>query len=256
MLGARFRGLLQYRAAAWAGVGTQLFFGLVRCMVFDAFYRSSAGAAPLSREQAISYIWLGQATFALVLFGIDNDVREMVRTGSVAYELCRPVDFFGFWYARAVASRAAPLLLRAWPQLLIAPLLGLQAPDSLAGGLAWLAATAGALALSAAWATLLTTALLWTTSGEGVVRIAYALPWLFSGIVVPLPLWPDWLQPICRWQPFAGVLDLPFRLYLGHLPPVAVWGVLALQAGWILVFTLVGRLLLSRGLRRLTAQGG
>ena len=27
----------------------------------------------------------------------------MMRTGAVAYELCRPLDLYGLWYARALA---------------------------------------------------------------------------------------------------------------------------------------------------------
>ena len=48
LIAARFRVLLQYRAAAVAGIGTQLFFGLIRVMIFQAFYRSSSHAQPMS----------------------------------------------------------------------------------------------------------------------------------------------------------------------------------------------------------------
>jgi len=41
VVGARFRMLLQYRAAAIAGLFTQIVFGLVLIMVYEGFYRSS-----------------------------------------------------------------------------------------------------------------------------------------------------------------------------------------------------------------------
>ena len=63
VLSARFRMLLQYRARAIAGFGTQLFWGFVRIMVFDAFYGSYAGAKPMELTVVITYIWLGQAFF-------------------------------------------------------------------------------------------------------------------------------------------------------------------------------------------------
>ena len=44
---ARFRVLLQYRAAAMAGIVTQLFWGLIRMMIFLAFYGSSSRAQVL-----------------------------------------------------------------------------------------------------------------------------------------------------------------------------------------------------------------
>ena len=53
---SHFRSLLQYRAAALAGVGTQLFFGLVRLMIFDAFYRSSTIVQPMTLDEALLVI--------------------------------------------------------------------------------------------------------------------------------------------------------------------------------------------------------
>jgi ABC-2 type transport system permease protein len=51
----RFALQLQYRAAAFAGFCTQLFFGFVRVMVFHAFYLSSAVTQPLSLQQTVTY---------------------------------------------------------------------------------------------------------------------------------------------------------------------------------------------------------
>ena len=257
IVGARFRMLLQYRAAALAGFATNLFWGFIRVMIFDAFYRSSAAPQPMSREDVMGYIWLGQAMFALLPWNTDPDVRGMIRTGTVAYELVRPLDLYALWFSRGLAARLAPTLLRAVPMLVIAWLfLGLQLPPSLASGAAWVAATAGALLLSSALATLLTLSLLWTLSGEGVTRIVPPLVYMLSGMVIPLPLYPDWAQPLLDFLPFRGLVDTPFRLYLGHIPPEHVGAVLAHQLVWTAALVLLGRRLLARATRRLVVQGG
>ena len=41
----RLRAILQYRAAALAAVATQVFWGLLRLMILDGFYRSDPGPA-------------------------------------------------------------------------------------------------------------------------------------------------------------------------------------------------------------------
>ncbi len=43
MFSASCRSLLQYRSAALAGVVTQFFWGLIRMMIFTAFYESAPG---------------------------------------------------------------------------------------------------------------------------------------------------------------------------------------------------------------------
>jgi ABC-2 type transport system permease protein len=266
IVSARFRMLLQYRVAAIAGLFTQVVFGLVFLMVYEAFYRSAApGAQPMAFAHVASYVWLGQALFAMLPWNADGDVRAMVRSGAVAYELCRPIDLYGLWYARAVAQRTAPTLLRAAPMVVVAalglPLLGfpewqLAPPPTLAAGAGFAAALVGALALGCAMSTLINISVMWTIGGDGVALAASTVVQLASGMLVPLPLFPGWAQPILAWLPFAGLVDLPFRIYTGHIPSSELVFVLARQIGWTIALVVLGRWLLARGLRRLVVQGG
>ena len=265
IVSARFRMLLQYRAAAVAGLWTQLFFGLVFLGVYEGFYRSTDQTPPMSFAHVVSYVWLGQALWAMLPWNADGEVRAMVRSGAVAYELCRPVDLYGLWYARAMAWRTAPTMLRALPMCLVAafglPLIGLEewrlaAPASLASAAAFSAAIVCTLLLGCALTTLINISLLWTLNGEGFALLMAAAVTFFSGMIIPLPLFPDWAQPVVQALPFAGLVDLPFRVYTGHIPPRDVVSVLRHQLLWIAALVLFGRWLLSRGMRRIVVQGG
>jgi len=266
VVGVRFRMLLQYRAAALAGLWTQLVFGMVLIMIYEGFYRSStADVQPMAFPQVASYVWLGQALLAMLPWNIDRELHAMVRSGAVAYELCRPVDLYGLWYARAVAHRTAPTVLRAVPMVVFAtvvlPLVGLdewrlEPPVSLAAGAGFALALVCALALACAISTLVNITMLWTIQNDGVLIIVTSVVSLMSGLLVPLPLLPDWAQPVLRWLPFAGVLDLPYRIYNGHIAPDGLPLVLARQLGWTLAIVALGRWCLGRGMRRLVVQGG
>src|SRR4029453_9180346 len=98
--------------------------------VYEGFSRRESRPQPMAFAHVVSYVWLGQALLAMLPWNADADVRAMVRTGAVAYELCRPIDLYGLWFARALASRTAPTVLRAGPMGLVAavglPLLGLD----------------------------------------------------------------------------------------------------------------------------------
>ena len=187
----------------------------------------------------------------------------MVRSGTVAW-LCRPVDLYGLWYARALALRTAPTMLRAVPMCVIAsvilPLVGLGSGASTRRRRSALrrvqCSIVCTLLLGCALTTLINISLLWTISGDGLVVLMTATVTFFSGMIIPLPLFPDWAQPIVRALPFAGLVDLPFRVYTGHIEPVAVPAVLAHQILWTAGLVLAGRWLLSRALRNLVVQGG
>ncbi|MCW8131202.1 MAG: ABC-2 family transporter protein [Planctomycetota bacterium] len=257
VLSARVRTLLQYRAAALAGIACQVFWGILRTAIFGAFFAMNPARSPMSLPEMVTYIWLGQSLFRMLPTGADGDVRALIRTGGVAYELTRPLDLYAFWYTRSVAMLAAPMLLRAVPLLGVAALffemLPPASPLALAAGLASLLC---GLLLSAACVTLLTISLLWTVSGDGISRMAVIAVWAFSGILLPLPLFPEWLQPALALLPFRGLIDGPFRLYMGHIPAEQAPGVLLHQLGWTLALIALGRWLLGRGIRRMVVQGG
>ena len=262
---ARFRTLLQYRGAALGGIGTQAFFGLVRIMILEGFYRSSTSTPTLSFAEAVGYVWLGQAMFTMQPYNLDRDLRAMVQSGTVAYELVRPLDLYAFWYCRALAWRTAPMVLRLVPMLALAglllPLLGfgewaLRPPASFAAGGACLLAMVGALAVSCAITTFMSITLLWTISGEGVAILVSGVVTLLSGMIIPLPLFPDWAQPLLRVPPFAALMDFPARVYTGDIAPTEIGWVALHQALWTAALVAGGAWLLRRATRRLVVQGG
>jgi len=258
ILSARCRVLLQYRAAAVAGIITQVFFGLIIVMVMQTFYGSRPGVEhPMTLAQTITYVWLGQAMIRLLIWHGDPEVAELVRTGGVAYELLRPLDLYNLWYSRGVALIAAPVFVRAVPMWVLAKLFfGMGWPASPAAGLAWMAATLAAVLLAAALCTLATITLMWTVSGYGLRRLLATAVWFLSGIVVPLPLFPDWAQKAMAVLPFRGLIDTPIQLYVGRMPPGEALGAVAHQLAWTVACVLLGRALLARGKRRLVVQGG
>ena len=139
----RWKMEMQYRGAVVGGVICQVLFGLILVALYRALYQSRPQPMPL--ESVTSYVWLQQAFFRMLLSS-DDDLRDKVRTGAIAYELCRPVELYGYYFARIMAQKLLGSLLRAAPMLIFAFLLprgwGLLPPVSP------LALAASALALS------------------------------------------------------------------------------------------------------------
>ncbi len=254
---AQFRMLLQYREAALAGLATQFFWGVIRIMIFDAFYRTTTAAQPLTFEQTVSYVWLGQALFHLTPYRLDNELVQSIRSGDVVYQMLRPVSVYWSWFARGLALRTAPTLLRALPMFLITiPFFGLELPVSWAAFGAFMLSIVGAALLSAALTTLASTVSVWTISGNGISMLLLGSVALFSGSLVPLPLMPDWAQGILNFLPFRGIADVPFRLWIGDLAASEVFALLGQQLIWTLAIAFISQLILKHGLKRMVIQGG
>lgn len=257
VISARFRQLLQYRFAAIAGITTQLFWGYLHVMVFIAFYEQVGTSLPLTLEQAISYTWLVQSFLLLLPWNIDRDVEYMVRKGAVAYELIRPVDLYALWFARAFAWRAAPLPMRTLPILLIGyAFLGLQLPESPVAAVLFSVSMILSLFLGTAITVIMMISIFWTLTTNGIVRLISGLVVALSGMLIPIPFYPDWMQPWLYALPFRGLFDTPFRFYLGEISLEAAWFPLLHQLGWIAVMLFYGKWLLQRAQKKIVIQGG
>jgi len=265
---ARFQLMLQYRAAAIAGFATQLWWGAIKVMVFAAFYASApavAASAPITLSQAITYIWLGQAFLAMLPWSADPEVGLAVRSGGVGYDRLRPVDTYGYWYARSAGwmlARATPRALLMFAAAGIAfPLLGLEAwswrPPAVGAAFALFLVSMGlAVALAAAVTMLANVVVAATLNERGVNTVILPVVLTFSGSILPLALFPDPLRWTLRAQPFAGLVDIPYSLYFGGLVGREAWICLGLQAFWTVALIALGRWSLEATMARLQMQGG
>ena len=78
---------------------------------------------------------------------------------------------------------------------------------------------------------------------------------ILSGMVVPLALFPNWAQRFLFWQPFSGLVDIPYRIYFGNLAGQAAVQGLVAQSIWTVAFIVIGRTWLSRVMGRIDMQG-
>lgn len=252
---------LQYRAAALAGVAINLFWGLIQVTLLILFYRLGQYSNPgMTMAQGVTYMWFAQIFISLVPLQMDTEAHQKITSGDFAYELCRPLDLYGHWFARVAALRLSNTLLKSWISLIICVLLpapyGIQPPVSWAALGLTVLALMGALLLSCALTNLMSTFLLWVELGPGLNSLFLSIITLCSGMLVPLSIFPDWAQPILRMLPFAGLMDFPCSFYTGIIPLSAAWNVLGRQWLWIIVLVWFGKWRLAKGLRRTVIQGG
>ena len=254
----RLRALMetQYRAAALGGLVTQVFFGLVYIFLYTTLY---AGESPEMLRDTITYVWLQQMFFRM-MFSTDGELTNLIMNGGIAYMLVRPVDQHRFWVCRDVGGRLVGAMMRLIPMVAIQFLLPKELRISLPDGWLSLVQFGTSLLLGCVCLCELMSILdainMKTLDKRGVSAILNLTMMTFSGNVIPLTLFPDSLQTLIRYQPFAQALDAPIRMYqsCASLPEWALN--VAVQAGWILILRWVSRAMWQKRLDNMIVQGG
>lgn len=252
---------LQYRAAALAGISTQFFFGFVYISVYVAFYESGSLNSPMELKELVSYIWFGQIFFSIIyLWYKDKEIINLIKSGNVAYELCRPQDLYFMWASKILGERLSNLVLRFLPVLIISVLLPKPYNLDLSITLLRFILFLVSLILSALLMTFIVllyhVICLFTLDEKGIVNIFMVVSDILSGLILPIPFFPNYLKNISNILPFRYVSDFPFRLYIGNISINEGYIGIVIQIIWIIILIIIGRLITRRALKKAVIQGG
>jgi ABC-2 type transport system permease protein len=252
-----FKQQLAYRMALWAGLATNLFFGVLRAVLLIALYAGQGEVNGLSMGAALNYVGLTQSMIAyLTLFG-SMDLMNTIYSGAIGADLLRPVSYFIFWMGRDFGRSLVNLLGRG---VLFMLLYGLIFPITIPNRLdQWLTLVISLLLawlVSFSWRYLVNLAAFWTPDARGILRIAFTFSQFLSGFVMPLRLLPDWFSALTQYTPFPSMVNTSVEIYLGTLNGDPLWQALWLQLVWFLVLAGLGQLVYRAGIRRLVVQGG
>jgi ABC-2 type transport system permease protein len=252
-----FQRQLTYRAATFAGLATNFFFGMLRVAVMIALYGSRGDVNGLSLQDAITFTGLTQSLIGfLSLFGW-YDMMNSIYTGAVASDLLKPMGYFNFWLAQDLGRALGQLILRGFPMMAAyAVLIGISFPHGIGQWAALIVALILAWLISFAWRFLLNLSGFWTPDARAVGRFGFVLLYFVTGFLMPLRFFPDWFVRLCDYTPFPHMVNTVVEVYLGVLSGPQLALELGKQAVWTILLVFICQLTLKAGVRRLVIQGG
>lgn len=251
---------LQYRVAAFAGLATQFFWGIMYALIYSAFY-SHTNINSINLSELMSYVWLNQA-FLTLIYVKESDVaiKNEIKDGTVAYELCRPYSIYLWWFLKLMAKRIAKCMLRFAPVVIVSLLLpkpyNLSFPIGSNAFILFLISLLLGAVLITSINMIVTIIAFFTYQDKGISSIVVSVLSLFSGFFVPIPLMPNFLIKILEYTPFRLIGDLPFRIYSGNIGIAYGINSIFLQLIWIIIFIFIGKQLLNHALKKVCIQGG
>jgi ABC-2 type transport system permease protein len=255
-----FRRYATYRIATAAGVFTNTVFGFILAYTYMALWDERPQLGGYDMSQALTYVWLGQAllaTCAMMGGGFEDELMERIRTGDVAIDLYRPVDLQMWWLAGDLGRAAYQLMARGIaPMVLGALAFPLALPTSPGIWLAYLVSVTLGVVVSFAVRYLVALSAFWLMDGAGASQIAFLAGLFFSGMLLPLTLFPGLLGEVARALPWSALLQVPADVFLGKHTGWGLVEAFAFQGGWALALLLAGRLVQSVATRRVVVQGG
>ena len=252
---------LQYRAAALAGLSTQLVWGAMEVLLYRAFWLEHPDRFPMGLEALAAYIWLQQAFLAFFsAWMMESEIFDSILNGNIAYELCRPISIYNMWFSRSIANRLSRAVLRCFPILFVAVFIpspyGIAAPAGPLHFMLFLITLILGLMVMVSFCMLIYVLTFFTVSPQGLRVLFYSTVEFFSGAIIPLPFFPEKVQRIMELLPFAAMQNVALRIYSGSMSRPEMEKAVILQIFWLAVITFIGKGLCQMAEKRITVQGG
>jgi ABC-2 type transport system permease protein len=246
-----------YRTALYAGLATNLFFGLLRAALMIALYAGKTEVNQLTLQDAITYVGLTQGLIAFLMIFGSTDIMQTVYSGQIGSDLLKPINLYTFWLAKDAGKSLVNLAGRGVLFMLVYGLFfKIALPESIAQWILLLISLALCWLVSFSWRFLVNLAGFWSPDARGVARIGFTVSAILSGFIMPLPLMPGWFIKLCYLTPFPSMVNTPVEIYLGVITTSSILNALGLQLVWLVFLALACQVVLRAGVRRLVIQGG
>jgi ABC-2 type transport system permease protein len=248
---------IAYRVAYMLNISSRFLFYLVVFLVWGAVYGGAALVGDFSWPQMKGYLIVSMLSSALVSSSSEMRMLRAIRTGNIAVELMRPVDYQKASFAVAIGnSLTEGVLISAIAIAFALAVGGIEAPAGLAAWGAFALAMALSFATKFLVAYIFSLSAFWTNSMMGVVWLRQGITDFFSGALIPISFFPPWLKSLADWLPFRGIAYVPGTIFVGKLGAAEAARSFAVEAAWIVGLWFLAKLVWSRAMRKVTVQGG
>jgi len=246
-----------YRATVITNLATTAIFYAITIMVWRQVYSQNSNLTISSSQMFIYLLLAGCGNYALGGMVVEFRIGNRIRTGLIATDLLKPVDF---QISQGIQALSDGLFNGSLS--IVVFLLGFcvfkeqMFPASLqALGLSILSFLLGLVVMYGIGFVFVQGAF-YTYSGYGIFAARNALQGTFSGVFAPLSFYPPVLKTVAEWLPYRHTIYTPISIYMGWAKDNDAYSLILQQAAWAVGLLLLGRFLMKYALKQLEIQGG
>jgi ABC-2 type transport system permease protein len=244
---------LAYTAFTWASIAANLVQITVFYFIWISIYGDKTYINGISKTQIVTYIILSRIIYSQVSFGSNLYIADRVQSGEIAIDMLVPLNFRLLNYVIRMGDFIFYIFSQAIPAVFISfVFFGLSGPVSIYAGIVFVLSLVMSVTMAFFIELILGMMAFYTSSGWGLQQIKVAIMGFFSGALVPVAFFPDWLKEIVNVLPFKDLVYTPIAVYLGILQEKA----LVSQLIWTIILFLISGAFYRLAIRKLTVQGG
>jgi len=212
-----------------------------------------------NRDKILTYVFGILILRALVLSARTVEIAGEISRGDLTNFLLKPINYFKYWFARDISSKALNISFAAVEATLLfailkPPFFIQNNPAQIAMFLVFLVL---AIAMFFSLLILVNMITFWLPESGWAAQfliVGIATEFL-SGAIFPIDILPSFIQQILYALPFPYLLFFPLQVYLGKVGGGAMIKGLLIAGAWVVILIFAMNVAWQRGLKKYTAVG-
>jgi ABC-2 type transport system permease protein len=253
----RFMMMLAYRVNYYSGIVIYALNIGAYYFLWKAIYGSSESLGGMSVTQMTTYVAISWMARAFYFNNLDREIANEIRDGSVAVQFIRPYNYLIVKMMQGFGEGLFRLFLFSVPGMIVASLLfPVVLPSNPGVWAVFLVMLLFSFLINSQINILTGLLAFFVENNEGMMRMKRVAVDLFSGLIIPVSLFPAAMSAVLEWLPFQAITYLPGSVFTGRVTGAAVYQAFAVQVVWFLILIVPIWWMWRRARSRLFVQGG
>lgn len=229
---------------------------VVYIFVWQAIYNQTGDAGGFSISQMITYYILATAFSSIATWGINETMSHSIRNGNINKELLNPISYFKYYFGVNLGELAFATVVGIAVFVVCAIFWELVLPANLLDFILCVIVILLGIPITFFIQMIVGTAGFYTNSIWGMQILRKAVIKIFSGIIVPITLYPIWFQNLSMFLPFKELIYTPINIWLGQTMYSEVFFIIIKQIIWGIILYVIAKLFFNHAVKNITINGG
>jgi len=257
VLAISVRNSLEYRFTFYASIVLTPLVFLTIAFLWKSVYSTTPGSevGGFSFQEMLSYYAIAELLFFVLASEVLYETTEEIKSGEISVYLTKPVSFHLYNFFRNLGNALASVSFRAIPLLVIfKAFFGIFIQTNVLVLAGFFVSVVFAVVISFLIVSLIACLTFFDLQPWASTQIFWVFNTIFSGALVPLSLYPEFLRGVVEVTPFALTTFTPVMVYLEKSSYSLE--VFLLQAFWVVVLLALLKFAWSFSIKKIEVYGG
>ena len=229
---------------------------IVHIFVWQAIYNQTGDAGGFTISQMVTYYILVVTISPISLWGINENMARSIRNGKINKELLNPVTYFQYYFGVNLGEIGFALVVGSATFIICNIFWSVQLPNSITNFLLFVIVLLLGIPITFFLQMIVGTAGFYTNSIWGMQILRKAVISIFSGLIAPITLFPEWFQNLANILPFKELIYTPINIWLGQVAINDIYFIIAKQIIWGIILYVIAKIFFNHAVKKITINGG